>query len=351
MTVTITRVTEATDRQWQDFWQECPTATYFHSPEWAKIWAFYSRGRIRPAAKLVSFSDGAQAVLPLCFEIKAAGLLSRYASSTQGTYGGWLARQPLSMSHAVRLVDWLTKDQKKSLVWRLNPYDDLAFRAGVMKNLKCKGDETHALRLTGTPEDMLKGFKPSYRSQIKKAISGQSFAVEPATSLGEWQEYYAVYQDSIARWGDEPEAGYDWRLFEFLFRLGSPNIKLWLARHEGKVVSGDLCLYSKKHVAYWHGATLKSHLKTSVSKLLKYEVVKASLLAGYEWYDFNPSAGLPGVKFFKEGFNPVSLPAPIVYVDTPLKRLARSCATRIRLQYAQLKLQPLDEVLHAPPAP
>jgi hypothetical protein len=298
--------------------------------------------------KLVKFSDGAEALLPLCFEKKAGGLLSRYASSTQGTYGGWLTQRPLTMQHACLLVDWLTRQQRRSLVWRLNPFDELALRAGVASNLQCKSDETHALRLTSDPDELLKSFKSSYRSQIKKAAASGSFSVTPATTLAEWKAYYEIYQNSLQRWGEEPEAGYGWNLFEYLFRLDSPHIKLWLARYEGKVVSGDLCMYAAKHVAYWHGSTLQDHLRTSVSKLLKYEVMKDACRRGYTWYDFNPSAGLVGVKFFKEGFNPEVLAAPIVYVDTPVKWLVRSCASQLKLKYAQLSLQPMADALRPP---
>jgi hypothetical protein len=349
VTLRIVQVSPARQHEWRELWQACDTSTYFHSPEWARIWAFYSRGRIRPKPQIISFSDGVEALLPLCFEVKAGGLLSRYVSSTQGTYGGWLTPKPVSMAHALCLVDWLTQGQGRSLVWRLNPYDELAFQAGVSRGLRCKNDETHALRLTADVDQMLKGFKPSYRSQIKKAVSSGQFSVAPATTLDDWRAYFEVYRDSLQRWGEQPETGYDWRLFEIFFQLKSPDVKLWLARHDGQVVSGDLCLYAKKHVAYWHGATLKDYLRTSVAKLLKFEIIKDCAERGYDWFDFNPSAGLPGVKFFKEGFNAKPLPAPIVYVDTRLKQIVRTCAASAQLQYAQLSLQPLGDVLHLPP--
>jgi lipid II:glycine glycyltransferase (peptidoglycan interpeptide bridge formation enzyme) len=106
-------------------------------------------------------------------------------------------------------------------------------------------------------------------------------------------------------------------------------------------------LYSRKHVAYWHGSTLKSQLQTSVAKLLKFEVMKDAVTRGFDWFDFNPSAGLPGVKFFKEGFNAVAMPAPVVYVDTALKRLARTCAVSVQLDYARLSLEPLQNLMHS----
>lgn len=289
--------------------------------------------------------------MPLCFETKAGGLLSRYVSSPQGTYGGWLSTQPLTLAHAICLVDWLTRGRRRNLVWRLNPYDPLALQAGVTRHLRCKHDETHALRLQGNPELVLEGFKSTYRAQVRKALKTAQFSVAPATSLDDWRAYFDVYRDSMERWGDEPETGYSWRLFEFLFRMSSPDVRLWLARHEGRVVSGDICVYASKHVAYWHGATLKDYLRTSVAKLLKYEIIKDSTERGYDWFDFNPSAGLAGVKFFKEGFNAEALPAPIVYVDTPFKTIVRTCAASVNVQYANVSLRPMHEARLAPPAP
>lgn len=345
VTPSIVRVVPAPDREWQRFWEDCSTATYFHSPEWARVWAAYGRGRIRPAAKLIQFSDGAEALVPWSFEIKARGLLSRYVGSTQGTYGGWLSSEPLHVTHALRLVQWMTREQGKSVVWRMNPYDESAFRAGVLEGLQCRSDVTHAVRLPSTPEQLLKGFKASYRTQIRKALRSGEFTLSVATTLEEWREYFAVYQDSLERWGDAPEAGYGWRLFELWARLRSPNVKLWVARHQGEIVSGDICLYAARHVAYWHGSTLRSHLKTSVAKLLKFEVMQDAVRRGLDWYDFNPSAGLSGVTFFKEGFNASALPAPLVYVDSPLKQLARSVAASLDLRHARLSLQPLRELL------
>jgi hypothetical protein len=191
----------------------------------------------------------------------------------------------------------------------------------------------------------LKGFKASYRAQIRKALRSGEFTLSVATTLAEWREYFAVYQDSLRRWGDTPDTGYGWRLFELWARLGSPHVKLWVARHQGKIVSGDLCLYSHRHVAYWHGATLREHLKSSVSKLLKFEAMQDAVRRGFEWYDFNPSAGLSGVTFFKEGFNALTLPAPLVYVDSALKQLVRSIAASLALPHAQLSLHPLEQLL------
>jgi GNAT acetyltransferase-like protein len=344
MTISIDAVTTPTDAEWSAVWQACDHATYFHSPEWARLWASHGANRTRPTPKLVKFSDGRSAVIPLSHESKLGGLLSRYVSSSEGTFGGWLSREPLTIDHGLLLLDWLLKRQGKNLVWRMNPYDDLAFRAGRMLDIDCRPDETHALDLRVGLDALFKRFKSAFRSHIRKALDRGGFEVAPATTLEDWHAYYRVYQDSLQRWGHDKNEGYAWRLFEGLYSLRSPHVKLWLARSAGEIVSGNICFYAKRHVVYWHGSTLKEHLPSNVAKLVMYEAIKDAVAAGHHWFDFNPSAGLSGVKFFKEGFNAQPLPAPIVYVDTTLKQLARSCAARMKVQYAKLELSPLAVV-------
>lgn len=341
MTISIAAVTTPTDEEWAALWQECDHATYFHSPEWARLWADHGAGRTRPAPKRIEFSDGRSALVPLSHESKLGGLLSRYVSSSEGTFGGWLSSEPLQIEHALVLLDWLLKGQGKNLVWRMNPYDELAFQAGRIRGIECRADETHALDLRVGLDALFKRFKAPFRSHIRKALDKGAFEVAPAKTLDDWRAYYRVYQDSLQRWGHDKNEGYSWRLFEGLHALRSPHVKLWLARTAGEVVSGNLCLYAKRHVVYWHGSTLKEHLPSNVAKLVMYEAIKDAVNTGHAWFDFNPSAGLSGVKFFKEGFNAQPLPAPIVYVDTTLKQLARSCAARMKVKYAKPELSPL----------
>jgi lipid II:glycine glycyltransferase (peptidoglycan interpeptide bridge formation enzyme) len=62
----------------------------------------------------------------------------------------------------------------------------------------------------------------------------------------------------------------------------------------------------------WHGATIGTYFNLRPVNLLYYEVIKTACKKGYIWFDFNPSAGLEGVKAFKERFGAQALKCPIV---------------------------------------
>ena len=183
MTLSIQHESRASIEDWQRTWQACEHATFFQSPEWAQVWESYSRGRVRPHAKSFRFSDGREAILPLCFENKLGGLLNRYVASPEATYGGWISAQPLTTAHAVLLTKWLMTSEGTNLVWRLNPYDPLALAAAQVCHISGQRDVTHSIRLYADPEKLLKGFKKGCREDIRKAQKRGNIEVVAASSV------------------------------------------------------------------------------------------------------------------------------------------------------------------------
>lgn len=339
-----------TRNEWAAIWRDSDAATFFHSPEWAELWSRFDP-LTESVPELLRFADGRQALLPLCLEQRCAGLLRCFTASPQATFGGWISRDELTNEQADALLERLLERGPSSLVWRMNPYDSQAFEAAQRRGLWCRADVTHALELSPGADALAKHFKNGYRSDIRKALKTGRISVEPASSLEEWRAYYRVYQETLGRWGHQLSDGYPWELFELLARLESKHVRLWLARYDGLIVSGELCLYAKRHVVSWHAATLQDYLRSHVAKVQIFHVLQDACARGYRWFDFNPSAGLAGVQTFKESFDARPLPAPLVYVDAPLKRLARGVAARLNVPYAELALTPLTALLPPLAAP
>jgi len=308
MSVTITKTYSASIDEWDIVWIQCDYATYFHSRAWAEIWQMYTDGAINPAPKIIVFSDGKKALLPLSFSKSMKGLLKNYISSPAGTFGGWISTDTLEMKHAQLLVDYLTN--LSAITWRLNPYDPLVYKCKLPYLQK---NETHALNLEGGFDAVYKLWTKGHKSAARKARKARKAGVviQKAAIIDQWREYYAIYEDSLKRWGEKVSSRYSWKLFEIIADRHSKNIELWLAKFEDNSIAGALCFYAKNHVVYWHGAAYSEHFGFRPVNLLMYEVIKHACQQGYSWFDFNPSGGHEGVMKFKQSFGAEGLDCPV----------------------------------------
>jgi hypothetical protein len=308
----------ATASEWDAVFTACENATFFHSRDWAEVWQRYTRGRLEPTAWSLSFSDGLTALLPACRTRLRRGLTSRYISSPADTYGGWLSTDELTGEHRELLVAHMRR-RMPNLSLRINPFDPSMAKVkfGVVVH-----DETHALRLTEDVEAIEKRFSRGHRASIR-AARRNGVTVSLATELEQWKNYYSAYEDSLRRWGPRASSRYTWPLFDHLYRLASPRVRLWIAGQEGELLGGALCFYARSHVCWWHGAAFESAFHLRPMNLLLAEVIREASIAGHSWFDFNPSGGHAGVAEFKRRFGATPLASPVIRTATSWRRAGR----------------------------
>jgi Acetyltransferase (GNAT) domain len=303
----IEEIRPASAEEWDAIWAACDYATYFHSREWAEIWQGCSGGRIRPRPRLLTFSDGTSALVPLSVEGgRRPRARSRQLSSPAGTYGGWLSADRLDKRHAGLLAHHLLG--LADLVWRVNPFDEVGAQTASGAG---GADHTRVLRLDVGFGALLSGWTKGHRSAARKALR-EGVSISLATSLGEWRRYFEVYRGALERWGDRASSSYGWEIFEGIRARSSPHVRLWLARHADEILAGALVLSAKEHVVYWHGASLPDADRLRPVHLLLHEVLRVACDEGYAVFDFNPSGGHAGVDAFKKGFGATALAAPVV---------------------------------------
>jgi CelD/BcsL family acetyltransferase involved in cellulose biosynthesis len=330
MNTSITHVRAATAAEWDTTWSNCEYATFFQSREWAAIWHDYTDGSLAPAPRLVTFSDGSEALLPFSYGSWPADSTRRYLSSPAGTYGGWISRDTMRVAHGQLLQRYIERHYR-NLVWRLNPYDDLAVKAGIETD---REDETHAIRLVDDIDSMVRRWTKGHRSAARQA-QRKGVTVGVASTRSEWDEYYRAYIESRRRWGDqESAAAYEEGFFQMLFDRSSPHMRLWTARHDGRVIAGALCFYAKRHAAYWHGAAFEQFFPLRPVHLIMFEAIRDAHDRGCDWFDLNPSGGHEGVRRFKKGFGAVPLPCPVVHRQTAVARISQALSRRRRQLFA-----------------
>jgi len=312
MRLSIETVRPASPEEWDNMCESCDYSTYFHSREWAEIWTVYTKGAMRPYPRVIIFSDGKKALIPLSCQKLYKQLLWQYVSSPAGTFGGWISNDALEVGHAELLARWMIVNLG-NLVWRLNPYDVNVSRISVVS----QEDVTHSLCLTGGFDSLLTRWTKGHKSAAAKAMR-ENVIVRVGSTEEDWRSYYTIYQSSLDRWGTRTSSEYTWEMFYEMFRRNSRRIRLWLSIFQDKVVAGAICFYAKKHVVYWHGAALEEFFPVRPVNLLLYTTIKDACEGGYQWFDFNPSGSHEGVRAFKKSFGAIPLSCPVVTRETKL---------------------------------
>lgn len=316
MTLSIARMWQPSPKEWDDAWLNCPYSTYFHSREWAETWASYSRSKVTPDPLGLVLSDGTEVILPFSREKIFKGLAERHVSSPAGTYGGWLANVSLDKPQQTLLMQVIS-ERYPNLTWRLNPYE----RVLDCSKLGCLSeDETYTLDMSVGFDEIFRRWTKGHASAARKARKA-GVAISVAETPDDWKVYFRAYEDSIDRWGKGTTTAYYWPLFETILNRASPNTKLWVARHEGKLIAGALCFYSPTHVVYWHGAALSDYFGLRPVNLLIYEAIHDAAERGFRWFDFNPSGNLEGVKAFKRSFGAMPIRSDVVERHSKLQKL------------------------------
>ena len=114
-----------------------------------------------------------------------------------------------------------------------------------------------------------------------------------------------------------------------MFKTRSPDIKLWLAIFDGKVVGGNLNFYRNKHCVEWHASFLSDYFRYGVRNFLVHNIVLDANAKGYKYYDFNPSGGLEGGVRFKETFGTEKLPIKRWKWENPFTRVVTDVKRKI----------------------
>jgi len=306
----IKDITSPDNKEWDSIWSGCTYATYFHSREWAEIWRAYTDNSIKPAPELAIFSDNKKALIPFSVQLRK-GLSKTYFLTADGQFGNWISLDGIDREHALLLIRYIDK-RCKNLVWRWNPYDPLSVDLGLLDLYELEDDENHAVDLTLGFNNILSGCYHGHRCSYKKGLK-EGLSIRLADSLDDWIAYYHVYEDTLKRWGDTALSRYDWRLFEIIYRLNSPYIKLWVVLHNQRIIAGALCFYAREHVVCWHASVLEEYLPKRPMNFMFLEIMKNLCGCEYRWFDFNTSAHLEGLKTFKNRFGARQLRCNVYY--------------------------------------
>jgi len=178
--------------------------------------------------------------------------------------------------------------------------------------------DTVLLGLEPSEAELLAGMKPKWRYNVrlaeKKGVVVEERRGEAA--LAALPEFYRLYEatserDRIAL---HPEAYYA-RLFSLAAERAAagddprPDLRLWIARHEGQALAAIVTLFRGGEAVYLYGASSNEKRNLMPAYALQWAAIKAAKAAGCTVYDFygippldDPEHPMAGLYRFKTGF-------------------------------------------------
>jgi hypothetical protein len=305
---------------WEEVAGACGYATFFHTSMWAEIFSNYTKGRIRPIPRKIIFEDNKSALIPLCCREFWFGAFRQYLSSPAGTFGGWISRDNLQLSHTQALVNYLLR--LKNISWRENPYDPFLSKVVIPESNE---EFTQTIDLKSHEGINQYPISRAHTKALKKAVR-EGVTIHEANQISEWKEHFKIYEESLARWEKAGTAKkhfrpYTWDLFKIIFEKYPAYRKLWYARYNNSMAASVLCFYWNKHAVAWHGGARQDFFHVRPNNLLYQHMIDFARKSGYHWFDCNTPGGLKGVIEFKDNLGTQRMKSRFIDKASKTKKL------------------------------
>ncbi|MFC1651617.1 lipid II:glycine glycyltransferase FemX [Patescibacteria group bacterium] len=169
-------------------------------------------------------------------------------------------------------------------------------------------ENTLVLDLTKDEETLLKEMKSKTRYNIRLA-KRKGVEIKQIESEKDIQDFLEINQITAKR--DKFQVhdnNYYHDLLKF-FKKTDPQIKLLLAKYQGKIIAAIMLSFYNQTATYLHGASSDEHRNMMAPHLLQWAGIKISKQLGYKKYDFwgiapsdKPNHSWSGITRFKKGF-------------------------------------------------
>lgn len=308
--------------EWLEVVRASPEASFFHTPHWARVAA--AAGGWEPAALIGRLDDGARVVYPLVAEPRRRlrGLAPGW-SSWAGCYGGPIAERALRPDETAALHAQAAARHPVDLRVVLGP---ATAALPVPAGWETRPDVTFHVPLEEGADAVVAGLHEGHRRAFRRG-EREGLTVRPAAGAGDHAEYLAMYDETLARWGDRASSRYGAEVFAALAAIEreDPSLaRLWMAEHDGRAVAGTWSLAWGDTIVLWHAAARDVRIPMSSPQITLYATIMCDAAErGLRRLDFNPSGGHEGATAFKRRFGAVERPVLRARAGRPAARRAR----------------------------
>jgi FemAB-related protein (PEP-CTERM system-associated) len=291
--ITVGTLTPGLRKQWDEFVDSCPEATFFHRAGWQEV---IEKACGHRTHYLYTETDGRiNGVLPLG-HIRSLMFGNALISTPFCVYGGIATQDPAAYaaleSAACKLADDLGVDY-------------LEFRNRKVRNPEWVTKElyvTFRKVIDPDPEQNLLAIPRKQRAMVRKGIkAGLSGEYEHSV-----ERFYSAYSQSVRSLGTPVLSRSYFRLLQQVFRDSSDILTV---SHEGNLVSSVMNFYFRDEVLPYYGGGTSLARQLKGNDFMYWELMRHSCERGYRIFDYGRSKQGTGSWSFKKnwGFEPALL--------------------------------------------
>ena len=305
-------LTKETEQEYTDFLENNERCNFQQSLEWGRVKTAWTKEVI------LAEDDNGKIIGSICVWIRKMPMFGNLMYASRG---------PVCDIHDKAVLEQLTEGARelakkyKAFVFRMEPdvkKDDEEFRKIVEEiGYKVKDDAkdfkdeiqprfVFKLDIKGkTEEEILKNCHQKTRYNIRLATK-KGVEIKEGT-----REDFAAFHKIMIETGERD--GFIVRSQEYFEKmydeLAPKHMKLLMAYHEGKPISGIILIKYGKTTWYLYGASSNSHRNLMSNYLLQWTGISEAIQNGHDVYDFRGVSGVVdenhpqyGLYRFKKGF-------------------------------------------------
>lgn len=305
-TVALLDASQPADRAaWLALWTRWPTRDVMAHPDYVRLFA-------RPGDRILAATlprDGGGILYPVILRPLAREPWGSAAGracdlTTPYGYGGpcaWNVTELEAREFWRGFDSWAADEGVVSSFARLSPFPDLLLpfegrvatkSINIVRRLDLPADEIWA------------DYAPKVRRNVQRA-RGRGVTVEADPGGERLDDFLEVYLATMKRRNASIEYYFPRRMFEDIFRDLAGHCSLYHAIREGRVISSELVLLSKRHAYSFLVGSTEEAFACRATDLLRHEVILACRAAGKRDLVLGGGfRGEDGVFRFKKSFAP-----------------------------------------------
>jgi hypothetical protein len=283
----------STWEEWARIVQSCDVATFFQTHHWARILttvypSMEARGTIHV------LRGGREALFP-AVAVSGRRFFPRLESMPMGGYGGPVGSAPLSPDD----LETIRREAQTSWVRGITVYPDPASGLDLDKWGSAVPFYTHLLSLEGGFGEVWSSrFDRKARNQVRKS-ERVGVELDLAQTTSEWLEFATLYRRKASAWS---WPGYHEEIFAHLSERQVPEVRLWVARKRGELLSGLVVLSWGYQATPWASAMEDGAGPLCPNHALYRAAVEEACREGRRWFNFGSSREMTRLHMFKESF-------------------------------------------------